>query len=349
MKTYYNNLAIIFFILLAILLIKTFLETTYFETFKNKIFNKIEITSDDDIRNIIKETQDKINKAVDIGIREGFEANLNLNTNTTQISYLDKSPIVKIILFYKPSCKYCKDFMKTWNKIINNLPNNASYEEINTEQDLKKISQYKIITVPSIILVIDDEIINYVGNRSYDDINQFLRLNGVNLVKRTFEDFNTTFSDYINNSNKPINNDDKILNPHCPAVSFDKQLDINEDKYMYQIFNANGQYGYSIGGYNDDKLLTPFAAAYSTIDSYLSSLPDDNDPSKNSYKNIDECSALYANNIVNFGLCDKQELDNISSYSQNIKNGGYNPRVSQTDYSNNQIVVNAIKKVCNID
>ena len=116
---------------------------------------------------------------------------------------------------------------------------------------------------------------------------------------------------------------------------------------MYQIFNNDGQYGYTVGG-NNNKVLTPYMAAYATVDSYLSSLPDDKDFNKNSYKNLNECALQNADNIINFGLCDKEQLDNILNYQTNIEKGQNVYRVNNTDYNTNTQIVSAIKKVCNI-
>ena len=67
------------------------------------------------------------------------------------------------------------------------------------------------------------------------------------------------------------------------------------------------------GGNKEGKLLTPFAASYSVIDSYLSSLIDPN--------HIEECSTLYSKDIRGFGLCDDEKLDDILKYGENVKNG----------------------------
>jgi hypothetical protein len=168
-----------------------------------------------------------------------------------------------------------------------------------------------------------------MGNRDYNDINRFLRKNGVNLIQRNFQKFEN-------------------VNTHCPIVTFDKQFDLDKDSYMYQIFNSDGQYGYAVGG-NNNKLLTPFMAAYSTVDSYLSSLPDETNPAQNTYKNINECALLYADNIINFGLCNNDELDNILQYQSNISAGTNTYRIDDTNYNTNTNVVNAIKTVCGFD
>ena len=159
-------------------------------------------------------------------------------------------------------------------------------------------------------------------------------------MQRQFEDFNNGYS----NIPEPT----ALLNPHCPPATFDKQVDLTSDTYMYQIFNSDGEYGYAVGGYNSDKLLSPFMAAYSTVDSYLSSLPSDGNNPQSSNKHINECAQLYVENIVNFGLCDTDQLNNVLNYENNVANGNSAPRVNNTDYSNNVNIVNAIKNVCNL-
>ena len=84
--------------------------------------------------------------------------------------------------------------------------------------------------------------------------------------------------------------------------------------------------------------MTPFDAAYSVVDSYLSSLPDT--------KNMTECANLYSNNIRQFGLCDSDKLMEKLSYNDKIKNGQANIRFEGTDYSTNSNIVTAIRNAC---
>lgn len=261
------------------------------------------------------------------------ETNKNKNKNDNVISYLNKGNTTKIMLFYKDSCPYCSEFMPVWYKIINNLANNVLYEEIECEKDYKKANEYQISSVPTIILLINNEKKVYIGDRNYTDIMRFLKLNGVNLVERSFEQFNST----DDSSELETVNKNKGL---CPSVTFDTQLDVAQDNYMFQIFNTKGQYGYATGGYNKDKELTPFTAAYSTVDSYLTSLP--------SGANISECANQYTDQIRGFGLCDKTQLDNILQYQEDISNGNSKPRIDGTDYSSNKKVITAIKTACRL-
>ena len=343
-NTMHSIMQVILCILLLILLIKLFFNSNiysnlldYITTTKNenikyaKSLNEARIEAFRNINRVIEESFTNSSKS---------ENDEPANPDGYITSYLNKTNRIKLELYYKPSCPHCKTFMPIWSKILNDLPSNVIYEEINcdtTDPEKKnKISENKITSVPSLVLLVDNQKRYYMGSRTYDDISRFLRLHGINLVKRTFEDFDTT----TNGSSKPGSN------PHCPAVTFDKEIDIANDNYMYQIFNSDGQYGYASGGYKSNKLLTPFQAAYSTVDSYLSSLPDDTDPTKSSYKNINECANLYANNIINFGLCDIDQLNAIQGYQSNVSSGMSNSYIDGTDYSDNSKVIGAIINAC---
>jgi thiol-disulfide isomerase/thioredoxin len=200
----HNNLVLVLAILIIVLIIKQFLESGYFRDWRNtleqnKTRDELEnIRFQKQLENIIANTKQKIDKAVEKGYLEAFKSN---TTNSSQdnnnkqgngylTSYLNKTDTIKIQLFYKANCKYCANFMPTWNKIINNLPNDAKYEEIDCNKDLKKVNENKITSVPTIILLVNNEKKVYMGNRTYNDIDKFLRYNGVNLVQRQFEDLN---------------------------------------------------------------------------------------------------------------------------------------------------------------
>lgn len=336
-----------------------------FET-NNADFNKI-------VEDMQKDTMRKINHAIEQGVIEGYqnsgsdvsdfsdvsndtdditysndfdvktlkenshkykESNKNKGKNDKIISYLNKGNTVKLMLFYKESCHYCSDFMPVWYKIVNNLANTVLYEEIECEKDYKKANEYQITSVPTIILLVNNEKKVYTGDRNYSDILRFLKINGVNLIERTFEEFN---ANGYSATPEPVVNKNNTL---CPSVTFDSELEVSQDNYMFQIFNADGQYGYATGGNNFGKPLTPFTAAYSTVDSYLTSLP--------AGANISECANFYSEQIRGFGLCDKDQLDNILQYQSNVKSGNATSIFDDTNYSSNKGVVTAIKNSCGL-
>ena len=314
-----------------------------------------DLDADPDFKKLLEkiktDTESKINMAVEEGFSDGYQAMLeqdNYNTNDSDsdniVSYLNKTSSIKLMLFYKSECPYCKEFMPVWNRIINNLPNNVKYEEIDCNKQTKKANEYNISSVPTIILLVNNEKKIYMGDRSYNDITRFIRVNGVNLVERTFEQFDST--GYSTDPAPTL-----ASNPHCPAVTFDKQSDIANDSYMFQIFNADGQYGYATGGYKDGSTLSPFTAAYSVVDSYLSSLPlpvskDTTKGALGASTIINECASLYSNQIRNFELCDKDKLDDILKYQTNVANGSGQIIFDGTDYSSNNVTVKAIKNAC---
>ena len=324
------------------------------------------------LNDISIQTKKKINYAEEQGIIEGFEAmggvddsssnyglfNTNIdididhslgdggsgssnsnkmNNNDTIVSYINKDSQAKLMFFYKISCHYCTDFIPIWYKIINDLPNTILYEEINTEKDSqsnKKAISYNITTVPTIILIVNNTKKVYKGNKTYKDIEKFLKLNDIHLVAKTFEEFDDAGYSAIPSPTAPVNQ-------NCPAVTFDKQIDLANDVHMYQIF-SDGQYGYA-SGYDkktDRTLLTPFTAAYSVVDSYLNSIPNKS--------KMNECASLYSKDIIGLGLCDKEGLDGILSYNDKINSGEFVSRVDGVNYDSNKKVVDAIKRACDI-
>ena len=358
------NLAIIFAILLLIVTVKLYIEGTGKSTnWLSYLFswdgnNNKASMSIENLIDLHNDTSRKINEAAEAGYIEAFssltadsEAQTppsNLHTIQDNIidSVLIKTDSMKLMLFYKAGCPYCENFLPTWYKIINNLPNNVAYEEIEVESgeaSRKKASQFKITQVPTVILLVNNVEKSFDGNRSYENIRRFLKNNGINLVERTFDSFTdmTTTAEEALAPTQP-------KNKNCPEVTFDKTADIEKDEFYFQIFNADGQYGYAMGGNKPDKVMNPFNAAYATVDSYLSSLPDPADPSKNSLKNASECANVYAKEIRAFGLCNKDELDKILKYKTMVKSGSAKLRIDGTDYSSNDAVVKAIKSACQL-
>jgi hypothetical protein len=350
-----KHLKYILVVLVIITLLYFFLQTTYYQSLLT-IFNinnhndKLNTTVDNSLEKarkaIIDLTNEKINLVAEKAYIEAFaNANANLTGDTSvkdldSTGFLSKNEKIKLLLFYMPTCRYSIDFMPVWNRVINNLPRNVLYEEIDCIKDKSKPSEYNVTGVPTVILEINTQKFTYVGSKTYNDVKRFLREHSINLVERSFESFGA-----LDESLAP--EETNQLSSNCPLVSFDKKVDIANDSYRFQIFSDKGQYGYAEGGNKDDKLLTPFMAAYSVVDSYLSSLPDLNNLDNTTLENVDECAAAYAKDISCFGLCDKKKLDEIASYESDVERGLKDKRIVGIDYTNNKKIVNAIKKACN--
>ena len=311
-------------ILLLVVLLQYVFSSTYYRNHLAE--QKHEAEKQKQWLDTLFQNQEETNRKINNAIEEGFTNNIP--------NYLNKTDQVKLELYYKPSCPYCKNFMPVWYQIVNNLPNGVIYEEINVETNNIKPSQNNISTVPTLLLIVNNEQKTYMGDRSYKNIEDFLKLHGVNLIERNFEYF---ADNGYSNAPQPT----PVMNKHCPVVTFDKQIDLEGDRHLFQIFNADGQYGYAEGGFNEGKLLNPFQAAYSTVDTYLSSLPDGN-------KYIDECANVYSKDIINFGLCDSEQLDQISNYNKEVSSGTKIARAPNTNYSSNEMIIRSIKNVCNL-
>lgn len=89
------------------------------------------------------------------------------------------SPQFVLYNFYSPMCGYCKQFMPTWDQLRAELRDNLDLElrTINaTDPQNERITfYYNVNKYPTIILVTPGKNIEYVGNRTVDDIKDFLR------------------------------------------------------------------------------------------------------------------------------------------------------------------------------
>uniref|UniRef100_A0A6C0HM29 Thioredoxin domain-containing protein n=1 Tax=viral metagenome TaxID=1070528 RepID=A0A6C0HM29_9ZZZZ len=352
---HHNTYHIIFKCILAILIFmaigKIFMETSYYSQYSNG--HNTHAKLDEAHRKIINLTNDRINLVAEKAYIEAFSG-----LNSTD--FLSKSDKGNLLLFYRPTCKYSMQFMPTWTNILNSLPAGVKYTEINISNDRETASQYNITGVPTVILEVNGNKYTYVGSREYNDIKRFLSEKGINLVSQSaFANISAgdtrdgsgagTIGDGYSNVNATIVPEaTNTISYKCPLVNFNKTLDIAKDSYKYQIFSADGQYGFAEGGYKPEQLMTPFQAAYSVVDSYLSSLPDVNNPGHSTMANVNECAADYADDINCFGLCDKVQLDEILNNQNDVKKGIKHSRVSGTNYSNNVKVVGAIEKACRL-
>ena len=86
----------------------------------------------------------------------------------------------KIIMFYLPSCKHCKDFITLWNDLAQRFNYTFSFyaincDDITNDNDLL-CSHFKLKTYPSIKYYLDkgNKIQNYDGLLDRDDLFYFL-------------------------------------------------------------------------------------------------------------------------------------------------------------------------------
>jgi len=86
---------------------------------------------------------------------------------------LDAKPT--LYFFSSPKCGYCRSFQTTWEQLISRWPSVRAVKVDTSDPTNKDITLYYNVTlVPTIILVVDNRIQEYAGNRSMDHLNEFL-------------------------------------------------------------------------------------------------------------------------------------------------------------------------------
>lgn len=79
-----------------------------------------------------------------------------------------------LIKFYASWCLPCKSLSNTVHKVILEFPN-IQIKEVNIDEDVESSREYKIRSIPTLVLVKDgQEIDRVVGNQSEEFIRKFL-------------------------------------------------------------------------------------------------------------------------------------------------------------------------------
>ena len=82
--------------------------------------------------------------------------------------------------FYSPKCKHCMNFTPVWKQVVSTLKqhgfNNIAFREIDITKPENEnlIFYYNVNTVPVVILVTPNQIIEYTGERTPDDFYNFV-------------------------------------------------------------------------------------------------------------------------------------------------------------------------------
>ena len=121
---------------------------------------------------------------------------------------LQETPFT-LYYFYRPTCGYCNQFESVWKEVSNGLKNmnGISVRAVDsTKPENENITfYYNITTVPTIILVTPDKNIEYTGDRSANDLYNFV-------ISHTKE--------YYQNNQQMPNNEFSINNQYTPNNQF---------------------------------------------------------------------------------------------------------------------------------
>jgi len=95
--------------------------------------------------------------------------------NKLKIMLGGKNENKKITLFYMNGCYYCDEFLPTWEHLkesheLQKLSVVCEEVERGNLNNVKGIEKYDVSAFPTIYIEVGDQIIQYNGNRSFDDI-----------------------------------------------------------------------------------------------------------------------------------------------------------------------------------
>lgn len=93
----------------------------------------------------------------------------------------NKKTTKKLYYFYHPECPHCKSFMPIWTNFVNQSTHKSSTEfiAIDASDDINDnlVFYYNIQGYPTILMVTDKKHTKYDGNRTVEDLNDFINKN----------------------------------------------------------------------------------------------------------------------------------------------------------------------------
>lgn len=89
-------------------------------------------------------------------------------------SYLTNKSNVKIMLFHRPDCGFCKRLEPEWNK-FEGMASDIIIEKINIYENPDMTNKFNINGVPTIIAMKNDQRYDYDGDRSAESILAFAK------------------------------------------------------------------------------------------------------------------------------------------------------------------------------
>lgn len=241
--------------------------------------------------------------------------------------------------------------------------------------------------------------VNYTGTRSYQQLKSWFASQGITLRYNPdaehFKDTNPLAYSYA--AKEGFTSDDNLFIPgqiadgdagkladnydktYLSLAQEDKQgniYDVGKDGYYratfsrcqpdpqgpegYQVFTRRGQWGCVVPESNTG-ISTPFDAAFSAVDSYLSMLPPITDPTTGKSTGATRTNeqrmemkrgmaAKHAKDIREFGLCDEQKLRQKYNIYEAVKSGKAKlpAGVSLQDYLDTQESAAAIYDACSL-
>lgn len=79
-----------------------------------------------------------------------------------------------LYLFKAEWCPHCVAFKDTWNKLSNDYKNKLHFIAYDSEKNADEIRKYKIDGFPTLILMVNNKAIEYVGPRDEKSLKEFI-------------------------------------------------------------------------------------------------------------------------------------------------------------------------------
>jgi len=84
--------------------------------------------------------------------------------------------MVKAIKFYATWCGPCRAYTKTWDKVTEELSNEAEFIEVDIDKDTEGLAaKYRIRSVPTTIFVNEKDTVKKVGILSESEIKELIK------------------------------------------------------------------------------------------------------------------------------------------------------------------------------
>jgi thioredoxin-like negative regulator of GroEL len=82
---------------------------------------------------------------------------------------------ITVILFKADWCGHCKQFKPTWEKISDMYKQKYNFVTYDADSQTDKFKEYKVDAFPTVLVKNGSNVIPYDGDRSIDDLNNFLQ------------------------------------------------------------------------------------------------------------------------------------------------------------------------------
>lgn len=81
---------------------------------------------------------------------------------------------VDVILFKADWCGHCKNFKPTWEKVAEIYNKKFNFIVYDADKQREKFEEYKVDAFPTVLIKNGSNIIPYDGERSFEEISNFL-------------------------------------------------------------------------------------------------------------------------------------------------------------------------------